>query len=118
MREARPRPCSASVLLLAAAAFLISLSQPVLSAERLTLNFNPDWKFLKADPAGAADPAFADASWTPVSAPHTWNDTDTFDDWSPPSHVGETNQWSGRAWYRKSFTLPDALKSKKVFLEF
>jgi len=118
MREARPRPCSASILLLAAAAFLISLSQPVLSAERLTLNFNPDWKFLKADPAGAADPAFADASWTPVSAPHTWNDTDTFDDWSPPSHVGETNQWSGRAWYRKSFTLPDALKSKKVFLEF
>jgi beta-galactosidase len=83
-----------------------------------TPNFDPDWKFLKADPAGAADPAFDDHAWTAVSLPHTFNDIDTFDDWSTPNHVGEMNLWSGRTWYRKTFTLPESFRSKKVFIEF
>jgi beta-galactosidase len=89
-----------------------------LAAERLTLNFNPDWKFIKSDPAGAAEPQFNDCGWTNVSAPHTYNDTDTFDDWSLSGHRGEQNQWGGRTWYRKTFTLPNSFKGKKVFVEF
>jgi len=85
---------------------------------RETLNFNPDWKFIKADPAGAAAPDFDDAAWTTVSAPHTYNDTDTFDNWSLPGHRGEQEQWSGRTWYRKSFTAPADWQGKKVFIEF
>ena len=46
---------------------------------RQVLNFNPDWKFLKDDPAGAEAPAFNDSAWSTVSTPHTFNDTDTFD---------------------------------------
>jgi beta-galactosidase len=92
--------------------------QTVSAGERLTLNFNHDWKFLKADPPGAFQPAFNDQAWTPVSAPHTFNDIDTFDDFSVPNHIGETNQWSGRTWYRKAFTLPANLKGRKVYLEF
>ncbi len=83
-----------------------------------TLNFNPDWKFIKDDPAGASEPAFDDHAWTTVSLPHTYNDIDTFDDWSTPNHVGEMDIWSGRTWYRKSFTLPETFKDKKVFIEF
>jgi len=86
--------------------------------ERLTLNFNPDWKFIKADPAGAAEPRFDDRGWTNVSAPHTYNDSDTFDDWSLSGHRGEQNQWSGRTWYRKTFTLPESFRGQKVFIEF
>jgi beta-galactosidase len=101
---------------------LACLTLPVLSlaAESLPgkLNFNPDWKFIKADPAGAADPSFDDKAWSSVSLPHTFNDTDTFDDWSTPNHVGEMNLWSGRTWYRKTFVLPESFKGKKVFLEF
>ncbi|MDE3167966.1 MAG: DUF4982 domain-containing protein [Acidobacteriota bacterium] len=100
-----------------ALAFL-GLSGAALAAESSKLNFNPDWKFLKADPAGAAEPGFDDRSWTTVSLPHTFNDIDTFDDWSTPGHVGEMNLWSGRTWYRKTFTLPDAFKGRKVFIEF
>jgi len=88
------------------------------AGERLILNFNPDWKFIKADPTNAATPKFNDAGWTTVSTPHTFNDTDTFDDWSLPGHRGEQNQWSGRTWYRKTFTLPASSKGKKVFIEF
>lgn len=88
------------------------------AGERLTLNFNPDWKFIKADPINAAAVQFDDASWIMVSAPHTFNDADTFDDFSIPGHRGEQNQWSGRTWYRKTFTAPQSFNGKKVFIEF
>src|SRR5882672_7742154 len=87
-------------------------------AQRLTLNFNPDWRFVKDDPAGASAPAFDDAAWKPVSAPHTYNDVDTFDNWSTPGHRGEQIQWGGRTWYRKTFSAPAAWNGKKVFIEF
>jgi beta-galactosidase len=91
---------------------------PAFAGERVTLNFNPDWKFIKADPAGAEAPDFDDRAWATVSAPHTFNDIDTFDDWSTPGHVGEMNQWSGRTWYRKTFVAPKTFAGKKVFIEF
>jgi beta-galactosidase len=99
------------------ACFLL-LSSPASAAESAKLNFNPDWKFIKSDPAGAAAPAFDDTAWSNVSLPHTYNDIDTFDDWSTPNHVGEMNLWSGRTWYRKTFVLPETFKGKKVFIEF
>ena len=88
------------------------------AAERLTLNFNPDWKFIKADPAGAQSPDFDDHGWATISAPHTYNDVDSFARSSPGNMRGETNLWSGRTWYRKTFTLPESLKGKKVYVEF
>ena len=87
-------------------------------ADRQTLNFNPDWRFLKDDPKGADEAAFNDSAWATVTAPHTFNDTDTFDSWSLPGHRGEQEQWSGRTWYRKHFDAPAAWQGKKVFIEF
>src|ERR1051326_1723326 len=109
------RPGTAAFFL--AIAFLLCASVGG-AAERVTLNFNPDWKFIKADPPGAAAPDFDDSTWTTVSAPHTFNDVDTFDDWSTPGHVGEMNQWSGRTWYRKTLVCPRSFAGKKVFIEF
>src|SRR6478752_621528 len=88
------------------------------AAQRLTLNIDPDWRFIKADPSGAQAPAYNDADWTNVSAPHTYNDVDTFDHWSIRGHHGEQNQWGGRTWYRKMFTLPRSYEGKKVYIEF
>jgi len=83
-----------------------------------TLNFDPDWKFLKADPPQAKEENFNDSSWATVSAPHTFNDVDTFDHWSPAKQLGDVDQWSGRTWYRKTFTADDAWKGQKVLIEF
>ena len=105
-------------LLQLAAATVVLLCAPLSAAERLTLNFNPDWRFLKDDPVGASVPGFDDKSWAVVSTPHTYNDTDTFDNWSTPGHRGEQIQWSGRTWYRKTFTAPAAWSGKRVFIEF
>lgn len=81
-------------------------------------NFNPDWKFIKADPAGAQQPGFDDSGWTTVSTPHTFNDTDSFDQISEGQMMGDTNEWSGRTWYRKTFVLPDSARGEKVYIEF
>ena len=67
---------------------------------------------------GAQGVAFNDAGWSNVSAPHTYNDTDTFDDWSIRGHHGEQNQWGGRTWYRKTFTVSKTFEGKKIYIEF
>jgi beta-galactosidase len=94
------------------------LSAVMASAQRTVLNFNADWRFLKADPAGAAAPGFNDGEWDRVSAPHTFNDVDTFENWSLPGHRGEQEQWSGRTWYRKHFDAPPDWRGRKIFIEF
>src|SRR5213594_4114271 len=100
------RPLAGALGWCACVSALALVSGNLLADERLTLNFNSGWKFIRADPANAARMDFDDRGWTLVSAPHTFNDTDTFDDWSLPGHRGEQNQWSGRTWYRKAFIVP------------
>ena len=112
---------SAGILNLALLLNLLCLALPaprVSAADRLTLNFNSDWKFTKSDPTNAASPAFDDAGWTTVSTPHTFNDVDTFDHLALPGMRGEQNQWSGRTWYRKTFSAPASWRGKKIYIEF
>ena len=104
-------PCLAFLLLLAAAV-------PASGALRDVQSLDPDWKFIKADVAGGEDPALDDSRWETVSVPHTYNDTDTFDDWSPSDHRGEMNQWGGVTWYRKHFTVPADWRGRTVIVEF
>jgi beta-galactosidase len=98
--------------------FFLLASNHAFAGERQKLNFNPDWKFTQTDPIGAAESVCDDREWKTVSTPHTFNDADTFNDWSLSGHRGEQNQWSGRTWYRKTFTLPESFRGKKVFIEF
>jgi beta-galactosidase len=86
--------------------------------ERLMLNFNPGWKFIQANPQNAQYPNFDDRNWAAVSTPHTYNDVDTFDDMALPGLRGETNQWSGRTWYRKTFIAPSQWQGKQIYVEF
>jgi len=113
--KSRVRP---AVLILLVPFLPCLIAANALAGERLILNFNPDWRFIKDDPAGAQAPAFDDGKWSVISSPHTYNDIDTFDNWSTPGHRGEQIQWGGRTWYRKTFTAPAAWQGKKVFIEF
>ena len=58
------------------------------------------------------------SSWEPVSLPHTYNDVDTFDNFTETGMNGERSVYSGTAWYKKTFTVPAASEGKKIFLEF
>jgi beta-galactosidase len=58
-----------------------------------------------------------DSKWTTVSAPHTFNDVDSYNHFI--SHSGGDRQaWTGIVWYRKHFKLPASAKDGKVLLEF
>ena len=78
---------------------------------RAAYNFNPGWKLVVGDPAGAEAPDFDDAAWKPVTLPHAWNEDDAF-----KKDIKDLS--TGIAWYRKSFKLPAAAAGQKVFLEF
>ncbi|MBD5780044.1 DUF4982 domain-containing protein [Pelagicoccus sp. NFK12] len=102
---------------MASIAFSLSASGQDLG-ERVKYNFNPEWKFIKADAGEAQQVNFDDSRWSTVSVPHTFNDIDTFDDMSEGRHNGESNQWRGTVWYRKHFRLPKSDEGKAVFIEF
>jgi beta-galactosidase len=106
-------------LILAALAPLIlrsALATPY-TPPRLDYDFNPGWKFFKGDVTNAEQVAFADSNWADVSAPHTYNDVDSYT--QIISHSGgDRFPYAGIAWYRKHFKLPASAKDGKVFLEF
>ena len=93
-------------------------SLPAAETVARKLNFNPDWCFIRANVPGAELPDFDASGWSTVSCPHTWNDTDTFSHFSTGGHTGESDLWTGVAWYRKEFTLPKESSGMKVFIEF
>ncbi|HJZ81971.1 MAG TPA: beta galactosidase jelly roll domain-containing protein, partial [Pyrinomonadaceae bacterium] len=78
---------------------------------RAKFNFNPGWKLLVGDPAGAEGAMFDDSAWRQISLPHAWNEDAAF-------RVGIHDLPTGIAWYRKHFTLPAGSEGRKVFLEF
>lgn len=84
---------------------------------RARLNFNLNWKFMRADIPGAEAPDFDDASWETISTPHTFNDVDSFREIISHSG-GDRGTYKGLAWYRKHFKLPAYYSGSKIFLEF
>jgi len=83
---------------------------------RVTLNFNRDWKFTKSSPSGAERPDFNDAGWEDVGIPHTFNDWDIF---NGQGKCGDQSAfWKGIVWYRKHFTLDQSYRGRCVYVEF
>ncbi|HEY4786964.1 MAG TPA: glycoside hydrolase family 2 TIM barrel-domain containing protein, partial [Bacteroidales bacterium] len=84
---------------------------------RITESFDKDWRFLKADAAGAENPSFDDVTWRQLDVPHDWSIEGPFDK-SNPTGVGGGYLPAGIGWYRKTFTLPDDYKNYLVLIEF
>lgn len=95
-------------------AALIAFCAPAQSA-REVLDFDWDWKFLKADAAGAQQNEFDDRTWQPVNLPHDWSIEGPY-----------SSQWAsgtgylpgGIGWYRKTFSAQPDWKNKTVLIEF
>jgi beta-galactosidase len=121
-----PRLCALAWLAALCAACNLFPPQSACAAEsayvpppspRVNYNFNADWKFIRQDIPGAEQPAFDDSTWTTVSAPHTYNDVDSYTELISHSG-GDRGAWTGITWYRKHFKLPASAKGEKVILEF
>ncbi|MGY2736819.1 glycoside hydrolase family 2 TIM barrel-domain containing protein [Sphingomonas sp. UYP23] len=91
------------------------------AGDRAVMPLADGWRFRQDDRAtGAEASAFADADWTTVSVPHSWNRVGVY---GPATKgrinlPGVVNKVQGIGWYRLHFT-PDArFTGKRVWLEF
>lgn len=82
----------------------------VSNTPRAVLNFNPGWRFLKADAAGAEKLAFDDAGWEAANLPHGLE------------ILGENESgcrnYQGPAWYRKRFHVAAPVAGGKTYVYF
>lgn len=82
---------------------------PAANSPRTVLNFNPGWRFLKADAAGAEKPEFDDSAWEAANLPHGLE------------ILGENQSgcrnYQGPAWYRKKFQVA-APAGNRTFIYF
>lgn len=78
-------------------------------------NFNFDWQFELGDVPGAEQKVYDDSSWRTLDLPHDWSVEQDFDS-SIPAAMGKLP--AGIGWYRKTFTLPDSVKDKDIYINF
>ncbi|MBC8094942.1 MAG: DUF4982 domain-containing protein [Akkermansiaceae bacterium] len=84
---------------------------------RLHENFDLGWRFFQGDITNAQATGLNDRPWKKINVPH---------DWSIAGPYSETNITTGRGgylpagigWYRKSFSMPEILRGKKVVVQF
>jgi beta-galactosidase len=90
-----------------AIAVMIGLSCRVAAAERMQ-PLEQGWRFHLGDVPAAPQPGFADADWTTVAVPHTWNAQD-----------GQTREYHrGIGWYRLRLKPESLPAGKRFFLRF
>lgn len=105
--------------------YISATAQSVSSGSR---PFNSEWRFFRGDTAGAEQPGFDDRSWRSLDIPHDWSIEDLPDqsdhDVIGPFYcrsVGATSTGytvGGRAWYRKTFILPQEDSGKLAAVLF
>src|SRR5438105_7296879 len=86
-------------------------------AQRITESFDKDWRFFKGDASDAEQSQFNDAGWRQLDVPHDWSIEGPYDRDNPTNRGGGYLP-AGIGWYRKSFTLDNSYKNKKVSIEF
>ena len=77
--------------------------------------FDEQWRFHKGDLAGAESANFDDTEWRAVRLPHDWSIEGPC---SPDNASGTGYLPGGIGWYRRRFVLGDAVKGRRVFIEF
>ncbi len=77
---------------------------------RTVLNFNPGWRFLKADATGAEKPDFDDSVWEAANLPHSLEILG--------ENASGCRNYQGPAWYRKRFQAAVPVAGGKTFLYF
>jgi hypothetical protein len=81
---------------------------PAWSDNRSIIPLESHWRFVRAEAAGAQQPAFDDKDWLPVTLPHSFNSGD-----------GEQpDYYRGPAWYRRAFDVRTIRTDRRLFLQF
>jgi beta-galactosidase len=84
---------------------------------RQTQDFDKGWKFFLGNAPEAQAESFSDNGWRSLTLPHDWAIEEKFDEHSPATTAGGALT-GGIGWYRKTFTVPETSKKKKIFIDF
>ena len=79
--------------------------------------FDFGWRFQLGDVAGAQAASFGDSAWRALDLPHDWSIEGPYDEKASTGGSGGYLP-TGIGWYRKTFTLPEADRGRRVNVEF
>lgn len=77
--------------------------------------FNFDWKFQQGNPEGAERADYDDSAWRHLDLPHDYQFEQP---WDEKEDKGRGFKRMCEGWYRKSFTIPETLKGRRIVLDF
>lgn len=102
-----------------AIAILLVLAASGARAEsaRIVTPLDAEWRFLRGHATGAEGRGFNDSNWRVVEVPHDWSIEGPYDE-AAPSGRGGGYLPTGVSWYRKSFTLPESERGRRLHIEF
>jgi beta-galactosidase len=130
MHMFKPRVLSFHSATLALSLILLgwpSVGSDVLAQSQKSVNstvlFDSDWRFHRGGAQGAESPDFDDTKWRKLDLPHDWSIEDLPGTSSPFSRdaISQVNGGftiGGTGWYRKTFTVPNEQKSKRILIQF
>lgn len=99
---------------------LLLLPAPVRAQDagpRQEIPLRDSWKFKAGDNAAWSAKDENDSTWEPVTLPHDWNIVGKVSRNAPTGGSGGFVE-AGTAWYRRTFTLPENVAGRRVFIEF
>ena len=93
------------------------------ASQNSTVLFDWDWRFHRGGAQGAELPDFDDSKWRKLDLPHDWSIEELPGTHSPfnPDAISEVSggfTTGGTGWYRKTFTVPNEQKGKRILIQF
>ncbi len=84
---------------------------------RIIIPLNNNWHFALLDDSLASNPNYDDSQWRVLNVPHDWSIEGEFNEEHSTTPAGGALP-AGIGWYRKTFVSTEALKQKRVRIEF
>src|SRR5712671_3390433 len=92
-------------------------------SQNRTVLFDGDWRFHRGGAQRAEQGDFDDSSWRKLDLPHDWSIEELPSTHSPfnPDAISQVSggfTTGGTGWYRKTFTVPNEQKDKRILIQF
>ena len=102
---------------------LFPAASQVQGSQNRTVLFDDDWRFHQGGAQGAEQGDFDDSNWRKLDLPHDWSIEELPGSHSPfnPDAISQVSggfTTGGTGWYRKTFTVPNEQKGKRILIQF
>ncbi|MCD8173346.1 MAG: DUF4982 domain-containing protein [Alistipes sp.] len=103
--------------LLAVAVAFIAVTGVRAEEVRKVEPINSQWRFHQGDVAGGESASLDDTAWRLLDVPHDWSIEGRYDQDNPTARGGGYLP-AGIGWYRKTLSIPEEYRDRRIFIEF